>query len=327
MKLSRLIQYLRSCGKSLFQIARGSNIATFSVFLVISAFFWVLMKMNEQQQRDFNLKVEIADLPADVTLLTSELPVVNVSLRDKGTSLFRFSWGELPPLSFKYSELPVANNRLVIGTLQTNNAIRQLFGQATIGGVKPDSILIPFTKRPGKLIDVRIEQGEISVDDRFVVSGPLRMLTDTVRLYSAGAIPKKIKTLSTIAVTASGLRDTTTVVVPLEVPAGMRAIPDEVQVQIPVEPLIATERTVDIRIEGKPAGLNIVPFTGKVTVSYLVPLSLYNNESQLVTAYADYRRRNVRTSKMPVEVIVPQDACRNLTVTPDSIEYLTETER
>jgi len=282
------------------------------------------MKMNDEQQRDFNLQIEIADLPPEVTLLTSDLPIVNVSLRDKGTSLFRYSWGELPPLSFKYSELPVANNRLVMGTLQINNAIRQLFGQATIGGVKPDSILIPFTKRNGKIVSIKVETGDIQVDDKYIQSGPIELLTDTVRLYSINAIPRSIRTLRTVPVNASELTDTTVIVARLEVPNGMRAIPEEVQIRIPVEPLIATERTIDINIDGAPEGVTIIPFTGKATVSYLVPLSQYNSDNQIITAYADYRRRNVRTSKMPISAIVPKNIYRNLTVTPDSVEYLIE---
>ena len=326
MKIKQILQYISSRGKALAEFARGTNIATFSIFLLISAAFWLLMKINDEQQSDFNLQVEITDIPENVTLLTADLPVVNVSLRDKGTSLLRYSWGEQPTLSFKYKEMPAASNRLLIGSLQTNNAIRKIFSQATINSVKPDSIIIPYTTRPGKLMKINIEEGEISVNEKYTVSGPVELLTDSVMLYSSHSIPRSRKTLSTVPLNLADLTDTTTVSLSLDVPAGMRAIPDEVLVRVPVEPLIMAERIVDIKIEGVPANRTIIPFTGKATVSYLVPLSMYNSESQIISVYADYRLRNTRTSKMPVKAYIAKSGYRNLTVSPDSVEYLVETE-
>lgn len=326
MNLRKLLTELRNRGKGLVDFARGSNIATFSVFLLISAAFWLLMKINDEQQLDLNLQVEITDMPDNITLLTSELPIINVSLRDKGSSLLRYSWGETPTLSFKFKELPAVSNRLLVGSLQTNNAIRKLFNQATISRVKPDSIIIPFTSRPGKLMHVRITEGDMSVNDKYTLSGNMELLTDTVRLYSAAPIPRSMMTLHTLPVNISELTDTTVITARLDIPKGMRAIPDAVKIRVPVEPLIAAERTIDIKVEGSPANQSVIPFTGKAKVSYLVPLSKYNNESQIITVYADYRRRNSRTSKMPVSAIVPKSGYRNLSVTPDSVEYLVETE-
>lgn len=327
MKLQQILQELLSRGKTLYESARGRNIATFSVFLLISALFWLIMKMNDVQQRDFNLQVEIKELPKDVTLLTSELPVVNVSLRDKGSSLLRYSWGKVPNLSFNFLELPSSHHKLVIGTLQTNNAVRQIFSNATIGGVKPDSILIPYTTRPGKQVKIKIETGDITVDERYIQSGELKLLTDSVKLYSVNAIPKNMRTLHTVPVNAYELTDTTIVVARLEVPAGMRAIPEEVRIQIPVEPLIAAEKTVDIKIEGAPSDVNIVPFTRKVTVNYLVPLSRYNGDNGQIKVFADYKRRNRKTSRMPVSIVGNTDYYRNLTISPDSIEFILESDK
>ena len=49
--------------RSELRTTKGRNILTFLVFLVISAFFWLLMALNDETQQDYRVPVRLEDFP------------------------------------------------------------------------------------------------------------------------------------------------------------------------------------------------------------------------------------------------------------------------
>lgn len=310
----------------LYSYAREQNLVTFLIFLGISAFFWVLMALNDELQRDFKVPVVIDDVPEDVTLLNSDPITVNISLRDKGRTLIRYEWGEPPAMRFRFQDIRQSSHRLEVSPQRLNHSLRDLFGQATVVSLKPDSLSIPFTRQPGKLVHVSARTGDIIPESHYVLSGPVTVLDDTVRLYSVSRIPSSIKTLSTLPVQVADISDTTVVEVKVEVPDGMRAIPSTVKVRIPVEPLISRKQTVAIKTVHVPAGLSVITFPTHVEVNYLVPMSIYqkDKEDPQLTVVADYRRRSAATSRIPVSLRDIPAGYQNVELHTDSVEFLIE---
>lgn len=310
----------------LYHYAKEQNLVTFLIFLGISAFFWVLMALNDELQRDFSVPVVIDDVPEDVTLLNTDPITVNLSLRDKGRTLIRYEWGEPPTIRFRFQDIRKSSHRLEVSPQRLNHTLRDLFGQATVMSLKPDSISIPFTRQPGKLVHVSAKTGDISPESHYVVSGPVTVLDDTVRLYSISRIPGSIKVLSTQPVHATDISDTTIVEVKVAVPDGMRAIPSTVKVRIPVEPLISRKQTVAIKTINVPPGRSVITFPTQVEVNYLVPMSIYQKEKDdpQLTVVADYRRRSTSTSRIPVILRNIPDGYQSVELQADSVEFLIE---
>ena len=69
----------------------GRNALTFFVFLLISTVFWFLMALNDEVQRDFRLPVTLVDFPEDVTIISGVTATVNVTVKDKESSLVKFA--------------------------------------------------------------------------------------------------------------------------------------------------------------------------------------------------------------------------------------------
>ncbi len=309
----------------LYHTARGKNIVTFMIFLLISSAFWVLMALNDELQRDFTLPVKIDNIPSDVTILTDDPLYIDLTLKDKGTSLIRHKWGSAPELKFNFNEINTPGYYLSITPQRLSNAVRSTFGQAaTVISMKPDSITIPFTRRPGKLVHIKIETGEIVTAPQYIVSGKLTAVSDTVRLYSIGKIQKSLNYVTTAPVSASGLTDTTTVEVKIIAPEGMRVIPSTVKVNIPVEPLIMKNVKVQVEPINVPAGKTVVTFPSQINVKYLIPMSRFNNDQATMTAVADFRHRSSGSSKIPVMIKDAPTGYNNIELETDSVEYLIE---
>ena len=317
---------IKSNLKELYHYAKEQNLVTFLIFLGISTFFWVLMALNDELQRDFKVPVVIDDVPAEVTLLNSDPITVDLSMRDKGRTLLRYEWGEPPSLRFRFRDIKKTSHRLEVPTRSLNSALRDLFGQARIVSLKPDSISIPFTRHPGKLVHVRAEAGDISTEPHYVVSGRIEVLDDTVRLFSVGRVPSSLKTLNTVPVHVADISDTTIVEARVAVPEGMRAIPSTVKVRIPVEPLISRKHMVNVEAINVPAGRSVITFPTQVEVTYMVPMSIYrkNKDDNKLTVVADYRRRSTATSKIPVTLRNVPQGYQGVELQADSVEYLIE---
>ena len=104
---------------------------------------------------------------------------------------------------------------------------------------------------------------------------------------------------------------------------GVRIIPDKVIVTVPVEPLIARKRMATIVTQGVPPGKNLVTFPSKVEVSYLVPMSAYNDEYPL-KAFVEYEDVKMPGNKIPVSLSMLPSIYHNVSVSPESVEYIIE---
>ena len=308
--------------KPLIDEIRGRNVGSFMIFLLISCLFWVLMALNDDIQRDFEIPVKLENVPADVTLLTSEPSSINLTIKDKGSALIRYSLGNTPQLTFNFEDIAVDNNRLVITRQKANNAIRNIFGQAQVMALNPDSLSVPFTRLPPKTVRVKLNCEDVSAAPQFTISGKPTFTPDTVRLYSARPI-KQLRAVTTEPVIATNLKDTTTMTVRLITPEGTRAIPPVVTVTIPVEPLILTTRTLPIITINVPQSKHLVLFPPEGKVNYLIPMSVYNSgDKTSLNIIADFARRNPATGRMPLSLPTLPKNYQNPTLLTDSVEYL-----
>lgn len=306
-----------------FKSVKGRNFITLLIFVAIATFFWILMALNDELQRDFELPVEFNEVPHDVTLLTSQPVILNVSLKDKGSSLIKYGWGKPPTVQFNFNDVKTKSERIIINPLKINNAIRGIFGQATVVTLKPDSVVIPYTRRPGKIVKVKVITGDITTTGQSVISGELKAEIDTVRLYAASKIPANLRSVDTEPINAEYLDDTAHVQVRLVPPEGMIAVPSTVTVRIPVEPLVAKEITVPVEVTNAPHGKNIVTFPSSVKVSFLMPMSIYSNSNNArFIVSANYAQRS--GTRLPLKISGIPPAFHNVEIQTDSVEYLIE---
>lgn len=311
--------------RELLNSRNGRNTLTFLVFLAIATLFWFLMSLNDEIQRDYELPVTIDGLPQDITLLSShgETPVVNVSIRDKGANHLSKQFLKSPTLKIDYRDFNnTENNRLTLGESQLNTSIRQMFGStATIVTQSPDSLSIAYTTLPPVKVPV-ILKSNITPKPQYTISGPIKSSADSVLIFSATPVAGKINALFTDPIQIDGISDTTTVVARLQIPAGCRAVPDEIKVTIPVEPLISKTFTINVEPINVPDGTSMVTFPSTVSFTCLIPMSLFNSAGYPLKAYADYTKRTDNT--IPLEMSLIPDNYLNGALAPRSVEYILE---
>lgn len=320
MKLRPIYDALRQGVRT----AKGRNLLTFGAFLVIATVFWFLLALNDDVVHDYAMPVELTDFPQEVTVLSGLPPAVNVNVRDKGSAMMKFAFGKVPPLKLRYSDFTNSGaHRLTMTPAQLGNAVRGVFGSsAVISGLRPDSMALTFTTEPGIRVPVRI-MARVKTSPKAICGGEVVAEPDSVTIYSNSRARYAVREITTEPIELNGVSDTTEVSAKLRVPEGFRAVPSQVRVTVPVEPLVAKSRSVPLECHNTPEGMHLALFPPVVEVTYLLPKSFFNAEEVPVRAFVDFRDTE-KGDKIPVSVSILPDYYRNVSVAPERVEFVRE---
>ena len=305
---------------SLATSKRGRNILTFLIFVLISAIFWFIMALSDENVHEFEVPLKINNIPADVTLLSDPPRKISVEAKDKGTNLLRWQWGNVPEVQLDFSDFFDNGKYISMNSTQLLGIVRSTFGGGiNIVDIKPDSLYMGYTTNPGILKPI-IVRSDITTSPNHIISGPITLSTDSVRVYSATSLPKNLD-IFTDSIILSGLIDTTNIEVSLLTLNGIKITPSKINVMIPVEPLVVKKKNIPIEVANQPDSVKIITFPSTVNISYAVPISKYNNDDTRVKAYAQY---NPAYKKLPLTLVNVPQSYRNPTLAVDSVEFLVE---
>jgi len=317
-------QYYKKIKEDL-RTTTGRNVLTFFVFLVISTIFWFVMALNDELQKDYKVPLRLENFPKDMTIISGNVPVVNVTIKDKGSALAKFVWGANPVLELRYEDFSrPADNHLLLSEAQLNSALRGIFGSsASILAVRPDSLHLYYTTNPGIPVKVVVD-ADITTLPQYEAFGQPVISTDSVMLYSNLKERLQINELTTAPISLSRLSDTTTVEVSLIVPAGMRAIPETVTVTFPVEPLVSKTRRLNIEAVNLPPDTRLITFPAMVEATFLLPQSTYSTGTTSMKAVVDYNDIVPGTSTVPVKLTGVPPYYQSARLAANEVEFLIE---
>lgn len=307
----------------LLRSSKGRDFLIFLLFLAVSYGFWVILALNDDIQQEVRVRLEIVDVPSGYTFITEPPAYLTLGVRDKGTVLANYSLSGGKTLKIDYSDMVFdeSRDRVTLSTQVLENRLRSFFDPTTqIVSVRPDSLSLIVTDRTPNLARV-IPDVDISPASQFVIAGPIKVEPDTVSVYSARHLHVRPRTVSTVKITRTELKDSITLEVRLQSEAGTRMVPNKVKLTIPVEPLISKKREVPVQLLHASDDV-VVLFPSRVRVSYLLPMSLYNSENNVVTVTADFSRR--QGGKIPIELGSLPDYYSGVELSTDSVEYLIE---
>lgn len=312
-------------GKEQLRSTTGRNILTFLIFLVISTIFWFLMALNDEVQHDYKVPLRLEEFPKGVTVISGNIPFINVTVKDKGSALAKFSFGADPVLKLRYADFShPADNSLLLTEAQLNSSLRGIFGNsASIVATRPDSLFLLYTTNPGIPVKVMLD-AEVTPLPQYELFGQPRLSQDSVLLYSNLKERSKIKQLSTVPVSLTQLSDTTTVEVRIDVPNGMRAVPSTIKVTFPIEPLVSKTRHIKIETINVPQGMRLITFPATMEVSYLLPKSLYSHSNTPLRAVVDYNDITSGCKTVPVEIIDIPSYYKSVRPSIRDVEFLVE---
>ncbi|MDE6415587.1 MAG: hypothetical protein K2K68_00975, partial [Duncaniella sp.] len=168
-----------------------------------------------------------------------------------------------------------------------------------------------------------IINADLDPNFQYIISGPVRASFDSVTIYSPVGLPHSLTSVETEPLIRSGMKDTTRFEIAVKPIEGCRIIPDKVTVTVPVEPLIVKNAGIPITNINVPDNARLITFPSKVNVSYLVPISRYNDEYN-IKAFVNYHDARPGKQKLQVTLSKLPSIFRSPSIDPDSVEYILE---
>lgn len=301
------------------------NVLVFCAFLAGSTLLWFSKALNDDVQRDIRCTLSIDHVP-DSTMRVTPLPeAVNVSVRGAGIQLILQDIGHRHVLHVDYRHYE-HNGVLSLGPEEMRSLARHAMGRGCqIMSLNPDTLSLAYTSRPPVRLPVTVD-ARISTLPNCAVTGPVKSMVDSVLVYSLRPIPDQMTTVTTQPLRLSEVSKSQTVSVPLQLPPGMRAVPDTVELKVEVEPMISRTATVTIRPVNVPPSMKLILMPSTVKVNYMMPMSRYNDERPQFVVCADYLSldRNYSNNHIAIKLTKAKGKFLNVYLQTDSVEYIIE---
>lgn len=316
----KLTAFIRQI-KALLKSRQGHNIMSFMVFVAIAAALWCVMALNEESTFDLRVPLRLTHVPDSVTVISDVPGQVQISARGKGTQLLRYLFGHpaTADIDFRLYRSP---RGIRLGDAEIKSIVRSSIGGANAQLISPDSLIILYTSAPPVHLPIVLNCNATASPGSTLAGSPV-LGTDSVWVYSAQPLSRRISAVSTEPLRFDDLSSTVTRRVRLLPPvAESRVVPDSVTVTVAVEPLIIKTRPVVIESVNAPAGTRLITFPAKVNVVYMIPMSAYNNSTPDFKVIADYSDRNVGgNGKVRLRLRDVPAVLQNVRLETDSVDY------
>lgn len=303
------------------------NFLVFLVFLAVSIGFWFLQTLKEDMTVSMNYKLTITDVPRNA-IFTSDVPnEVKVNFSGHGWNILQnMMRNESREIEISFDDLSTSNGTIVIdqATLQ-RAAVKKLPRNLRFASTSPNRIEIFYSNGMHKKVPV-VFSGKITTEESRIQCGIL-FAPDSVDIYAPQHLLDEISSISTTKQSFSNLGDTIVCKIPLDVPKGMKALPDSVSTTICVD--LFTDKTISVPIycENIPSNKNIRTFPLQAKITFLVSSALYDEMSadDFIVA-VDYNTLDTSSNKCKIFLRQKPDKVMNVRISPEYAEYVIEQE-
>ena len=90
-----LFQKIKRMWKTSRESKKTNSILLYLTCLLISFFFWLFLSLNSETQKDLSIPFNLSSLPDSTTIISGLPKSIDVSVRDKGSSLLKFDLGNI----------------------------------------------------------------------------------------------------------------------------------------------------------------------------------------------------------------------------------------
>ena len=304
---------------------RSREFLVFMGFFLIAAAFWILQTLNDEYETDLTLPLRLRDVPAEM-VITSEPPQqLRIRVKDKGTVLLNYKLGNgLNAVQLAFEQHDDGGKASVPAHVLDQQVTNQLNASTRLLSIKPDTIEYYYASGTARRVPVKLV-GRVSAAREYYLADTI-ISPDSVLIYAPRNIIDTIKAAYTQVMDLTDIADTLRQTVSLRTARGIKPVPSEVEVVLPVD--MYTEMTIEVPVEGTgfPANKTLRTFPSKVKVTFMVGLSrlrsIHTEDFRIVIPYEDVR--NADTEKYAVSLeSLPHDV-RQVSYSPEQVDFLIE---
>ena len=298
----------------------------FLFFLALSSVFWIFQTLNETYEEDFQVPLELRNVPSNV-VITTDLPEnLHILLRDKGSQLLAYRYTrQFKPVVVDYNTYSNPSGHVsILGNELQRQIAAQLLPGTQMLGLKPDTLDFYYNFGQFKRVPIR-PLGEVR-------AGRLYSLAKTVYSEDSVTVYASREQLDTITAAylqpfnLRNLTDTTHVKSNFVKVKGAKFVPAQIGVTFCIDRLV--EKT--IQVPGQqvnfPASKQLRTFPATVKVTFQVGMGLYRKITSenfvLVVNYEDLLKNKSTRCHLSLKTI--PEGVSHVRISPQDVEYVIE---
>ncbi len=298
----------------------------FLFFLALSSVFWIFQTLNETYEEDFQVPLELRNVPSNV-VITTDLPEnLHILLRDKGSQLLAYRYTrQFKPVVVDYNTYSNPSGHVsILGNELQRQIAAQLLPGTQMLGLKPDTLDFYYNFGQFKRVPIR-PLGEVR-------AGRLYSLAKTVYSEDSVTVYASREQLDTITAAylqpfnLRNLTDTTHVKSNFVKVNGAKFVPAQIGVTFCIDRLV--EKTIQVPVQqvNFPASKQLRTFPATVKVTFQVGMGLYRKITSenfvLVVNYEDLLKNKSTYCHLSLKTI--PEGVSHVRISPQDVEYVIE---
>ncbi|WP_352422120.1 YbbR-like domain-containing protein [Proteiniphilum sp.] len=326
MEVKAIIQKWLPRIKAFFSTVPWKNVLAFLLFLVLAFIFWLMLFFQKENvEGTYRIPLKYTNIPNDVVFDNPLPSFIEVSVADNGAQIFRLDVIKRDSLEINVAEMAEGENTVIQGD-QYRQLIRgQLFPSTNIRGYYPMNISLATSKLQKKELTV-IFDGEITTSRANLVADSATFIPETVMAYGSQQSLEPLKEAVTEYTLFKNLKATSQLPVNINNVEGVKFIPSQVDIYIPVQEY--TERTFEVPITAThmPGKLDVKFFPSRANVTFSVTLEEYKKiVPEDFSIELDYRKFHANEDgRVELELTDKPSSIVNPRISPISVEFLFE---
>lgn len=305
------------------------EVLTFLLFVLLSAFFWIVQTAREDNVAEYQVDFIIEDQPQDMVFTTHVPSQLRVAIEDNNMNLLRYAYdNRLRRLAVNFDRYADATGNFRISAAELQSLIRtELNGSTRITSISPTLIDARCAQTEGRKFPVRIN-GRFEPEPNYRIR-PSVLQPDSVIINAPNAVLDTLTCVFTEKAERYGLRDTLQLSLSLDLPLGVKATPSVVSATVPVSQYV--ERVFEgkrIRVLNEPRGRQLTIFPYAASIKCLVDCHYYWTLQEAdFDVTVDYDSITSDTLRyLPIRVVYKgaDQEVTNVSISPARVEFLIE---
>lgn len=301
------------------------NILLFFGFSIVAFIFWLMLFFQRDIEATYKIPLKYTNIPDDVVFDTSLPNDIEIRVADKGSEIFRYTFVLNDSVEIdidKYKEERINNLQ---GTELTQLIRTQLSQSTNLKAYYPINISLATSKLQKKELKV-VFDGVISTSRSNLVADSATFVPETVMAYGSQSQLSEISSAVTEYTLFNNLKATSQLKVKIMPVGGIKFVPNEVEIYIPVLEYTERKFEVPITVRNAPDDIDVKFFPSQTEVSFSVTLDEYKKIApEDFEVQLDYKKffKN-ENGRVDLELSENPSAIRNVKLSPSSVEFLLE---
>jgi len=313
--------------RTFFKTISWKKILTFMFFVLLSSIFWMMQVYRQKYEATLTIPVKYINVP-DSIVFEDELPAtVYARIKDDGATLFRYYLTKRrDSLVVDVRDIIKNSQEKVIQGRNLEQLIRtKLFVTSELISYSPPRMSYVYALLRSKKLSV-IYNGSVTLDAGYMLDGDLTMTPDSIIVYGSRAALDTLYYAYTVSDTLTNIKSQKKLMVKLNPIPGVKYVPDEVELNVPVDEFILKKVEVPIECINLPNNLDIKFFPSSVTIPFSVGMKRFDNiTSDNFKITVDYNDiKDLKDASVPVRITESPDYIRTQIPVPSEVEFVLE---